>query len=86
MLVHHYPKRWKSAPRVLVDVIPILDMVKFQLLEVGEWVNVVGYVSPPPQAEASAVPFVQAVMIWSAGIINLDEYESALAARQKTGS
>lgn len=86
MLVHHYPKRWKIAPKVLVDVNPILDMVKFQDLEIGAWINVVGYISPPSRTESSALPCVQAIMIWSAGIINMDEYESALAARQKTGS
>lgn len=86
MLVHQYPKRWKTAPRALVDINPILDTVKFQDLEVGAWINVVGYVSSSSQTEASARSSVQAVMIWSAGIINLDEYESALAARQKTGS
>ncbi|KAF1354676.1 CST complex subunit Ten1 [Delphinella strobiligena] len=86
VLLHHYPKRWKTAPKVIVDVNPLLDTVKFHDLEVGAWTNVIGYISPQSQTGARILPCVQAVMIWSAGIINLDEYESALAARQKTGS
>ena len=60
--------------------------------QVGEWVNVIGYVGKDDKAlkrrkrgEASTVR-VQAVMLWSAGSVKLGEYEEAVLRRKKVES
>jgi hypothetical protein len=70
-----------------VNVAYVLDGLNFELTQVGAWVNVVGYVrnsaderSHPGQMSC----LVDAVVIWSAGAIKLDEYEAAVRDLQAT--
>jgi len=70
-----------------VNVAYVLDALNFELTQVGAWVNVVGYVrttrdenSDPGKSSRS----VDAVVIWSAGAIKLDEYEAAVRELQAT--
>jgi len=70
-----------------------------QELDVGAWINVVGTVSFSSQTERdsqsgsksgrkrsrsrSRVIAVQAILLWSAGLLKLDDYEKALALRRE---
>lgn len=101
-LTHNYPPT-ASGHQVfaLVNVDHVLESIKSTDLQVGSWVNVIGYVTPaaagaaktytvPAQAErrskqdaaARRNVTMQAIMLWSAGAINLDEYEKALQMRK----
>lgn len=85
-LHHHFPKR--SSTKALVDVRLLLEKLTAEQTSVGEWVNVIGYISSAPPvltkksskkgSEASAV-HVQALMLWSAGPLSISRYETCLA-------
>lgn len=85
-LHHQFPKR--SSTKALVDVRLLLERLTAEQTSVGEWVNVIGYISSAPPLlakksskqglEASAV-HVQALMLWSAGPLNISRYETCLA-------
>jgi hypothetical protein len=63
-----------------VNVAYVLDALNFELTQVGAWVNVVGYVKTTADGRCC----VDAVVIWSAGAIKLDEYEAAVRDLQAT--
>lgn len=70
-----------------VNVAHVLDALNFELTQVGAWVNVVGYIQNAVdvrQGSSSASVEVDAVLIWSAGAIKLDEYEAAVRDLQAT--
>lgn len=87
-LQHEFPKG--SSIRALVDVRLLLEKLTAEQTSVGEWVNVIGYISTTPRApvkksskrkmEASAV-HVQALMLWSAGPLVISQYETLCLAR-----
>lgn len=77
----------------------VLESVKSELLQVGAWVNIVGYVKPHTQVSATlsrrrrssssssrilSIPTVEVLMIWSAGAIELSGYQSAVRSFQST--
>lgn len=81
-------------PTAIVNVDNVLETMKHDLLEVGAWLNIVGYVertsevarpARPQNAEINppAATHVTATMIWSAGAIKLDRYEAAVQGYQK---
>lgn len=73
---------------------PIIDTLNVELTQVGAWINVVGYVkhleqtSKAPASHASkdaplwAASSIDAIAVWSAGAIKLDEYEAAVKSLQ----
>jgi hypothetical protein len=63
-----------------VNVAYVLDALNFELTQVGAWVNVVGYM----KTTTNGYSCVDAVVIWSAGAIKLDEYEAAVRDLQAT--
>ncbi|RLL93950.1 hypothetical protein CFD26_102166 [Aspergillus turcosus] len=75
---------------VAVDVNAVLESVTAEELRVGAWVNVVGYVrswgsdSDGDDHDAlrklrmSSPVYVEAVMVFSAGVVELGEYERVL--------
>lgn len=66
----------------MVDVTVIVETMKREDLEVGAWVNVVGYVQKSRgKGTGSVRVLVQAVTVWSAVAVRLGEYEKALAGR-----
>jgi hypothetical protein len=70
-----------------VNVAYVLDALNFELTQVGAWVNVVGYVRNSGDAHSDSGKVscsVDAVVIWSAGAIRLDEYEAAVRDLQAT--
>ena len=91
----HLKDRFASttAPSTLgsasVNVAYVLDALNIELTQVGAWVNVVGYVRSVGDVDCDSGKTscsVDAVVIWSAGAIKLDEYEAALRDLQATTS
>ncbi|KAL4811519.1 CST complex subunit Ten1 [Aspergillus unguis] len=83
------PKSKQHAPSITVDVNAVLEAVTWEELCVGAWVNVIGYVrqtSPAlgdnvkePAGSVFASVHVDAVVIFSAGVVDLGEYEQILS-------
>ena len=70
-----------------VNVAYVLDALNLELTQVGAWVNVVGYVRSAGNvhSDSGKTPCsVDAVVIWSAGAIKLDDYEAAIRDLQAT--
>lgn len=70
-----------------VNVAYVLDALNLELTQVGAWLNVVGYVrsaTDEQRKSGSTSSSVDAVVIWSAGAIRLDEYEAAVRDLQAT--
>lgn len=82
----------------LVDVNLLLSTLKATDTQVGEWVNVIGYVEVSDEASAArqqqrgakdaarrmtGVSRVQAVMLWSAGAVRITDYEKVLEERKR---
>jgi hypothetical protein len=79
-LKHNYPP--SSKPKIaLVNVQVILDTITRKEVEVGSWLNVIGYVERRDEKEKGI--FVQAIVIWDAGDVDLVAYEKAVRARQE---
>ncbi|KAI5274336.1 hypothetical protein E4T47_02557 [Aureobasidium subglaciale] len=79
-LFHNFPTP-QDRQIAQVDISQLLDTIDRQLLQIGAWINVIGYVTPSTSTNRIQV---QAVIIWSAGAINLQQYETALVSRQTT--
>lgn len=88
MLRSAYPAVNTSVPCALVNVENILELVDHRLLEIGAWVNVVGYIEkhqeskPLKPDQASPSVMVRATLLWSAGAIRMDRYEAAVREYQ----
>ncbi|KAH0536736.1 hypothetical protein FGG08_006408 [Glutinoglossum americanum] len=94
-LQHAYPSPSPHLPTAYVDVNPPLSALKPTDTQFGEWVNVIGYVTDGSslagssggdkrgelKSRARASANVQAVMLWSAGAIDVGEYERVLEDR-----
>jgi len=55
--------------------------------QVGAWVNVIGYMRQNDGSQSTSKPrasMVDAVLIWSAGAIKLEDYEAAVRALHDT--
>lgn len=64
-----------------MDVNLLVSTLRYTDTQIGEWINVLGYVqSKSRDSPAPLSTNVQAVMLWSAGFIKLDEYEAMLPA------
>ena len=67
-----------------MDVRLLLETLNSTDTRVGEWVNVIGYVTAayPPGSRSmeylANTTSIQAIVFWSAGSIKLDEYEKSL--------
>ena len=57
----------------------VLRSIKHTELDVGSWINVIGYVE---RTEEQTIA-VQAIAVWSAGNVDLDVYQKAIEARNK---
>lgn len=77
-LKHDFPAC--SPPMIAnVDVVHVLERIKRQELDVGSWINVMGYVERRKEKGV----FVQAVAIWDAGNVDLIAYEKAVVKRKE---
>lgn len=95
-LRHAYPPPPQPGVVALVDVTLLLSTLTVTDTQVGEWVNVVGYVAAGENSSAGdgrgargrdedGKVFVrmQAIMLWSAGSVRIGEYERVLTERQR---
>lgn len=57
----------------------VLERIKRDEVEVGSWINVMGYVE---QRKEKGV-FVQAIAVWNAGNVDLDAYEKAVEKKME---
>jgi hypothetical protein len=79
-LRHAYPA--SDPPKVAnVNIDHVLQTIKHTDLQVGAWINVIGYVERRKERGI----FVQAIVVWGAGNLNLDAYEKAAKARKESG-
>ncbi|KAL4761641.1 nuclear telomere cap complex subunit Ten1 [Aspergillus foveolatus] len=88
VLEHNYPRTKKpkqpkqDPPSVSVDVNAVLETVTWEELCVGAWVNVIGYVRREPGQNLGGEPsdsvYVDAVVVFPAGAVDLGEYERIL--------
>lgn len=73
-----------------MDLNLLLSTLHSTDIQIGEWVNVMGYVTEPRSKQDRTSEdkkngvFVQAIVLWSAGSIKLDRYEKALANQLET--
>ncbi|KAI4844190.1 hypothetical protein E4T44_06338 [Aureobasidium sp. EXF-8845] len=79
-LFHNFPAP-QNRHTVQIDISQILDTFQHQNLQIGAWLNVIGYITPSRSRSRSKV---QAILVWSAGAVNLQQYETALVLRQST--
>ncbi|GIZ42175.1 hypothetical protein CKM354_000545300 [Cercospora kikuchii] len=94
-----YPGTKSKTPTLLATIDNVLENVHHDLLQVGSWLNIVGYVQKPVKFESSirnsnsqrsrrrtrrVTPLVDVLMIWSAGAVKLDDYLSAVRSFQET--
>jgi len=82
-----FPATSATSGTAKVNVNNLLDVLNVEKTQVGAWVNVIGYVHQIHEAQPTTKPrasMVDAVLIWSAGPIKLDEYEAAVKALQTT--
>ncbi|CAA9962780.1 hypothetical protein P3342_002550 [Pyrenophora teres f. teres] len=77
-LKHHYPV---SSPPLIanVDIEHVLEKVKRHEVDVGTWLNVIGYV----QRRTNKGVSVQALCIWDAGNPDLAAYTKAVEMRNE---
>ncbi|KAK5115327.1 hypothetical protein LTR62_001527 [Meristemomyces frigidus] len=84
----HYPSTAKDTPTILVLVDAIKDSLNHELLAVGSWLNVIGYVRSRPNeckvSRQAQVAFVEAIVMWSAGAIQHNKYQAAVADFQQS--
>ncbi|KAF2201183.1 hypothetical protein GQ43DRAFT_480920 [Delitschia confertaspora ATCC 74209] len=89
-----------SSPAVvaIVNIQHVLQSIKREDMEVGAWINVMGYVMEDQGRTVGAVPRilssgkakpekyvrVQALTVWSAGDVDLDSYTDAVLQRQSS--
>lgn len=77
-LKHQYPG--SEAHKIAnVDIQHLLETVKRHEIDVGAWINVIGYIER--QTEKKGI-CVQAVAIWDAGNVDLDAYYNSVVKRK----
>lgn len=80
-LEHNHPPG--NMLKAFVDVRLLLNTLKSTDTRVGEWVNVMGYItmtgSAPPTNHT--IP-IQAIVLWASGPLKLDVYERSLDAQK----
>ena len=86
-------KTIQDTVTALVDVKLLSESLKLTDIQEGEWLNVIGYVDTvssrkagkPTRINEEKVALevkIDAVMLWSAGAVMIDKYESALQGRK----
>jgi len=93
-LQHAYPPPSAGNAIAMVDVTLLLEGLRREDMEVGAWVNVIGYVEEGERrmkgrregdgggsVGVSVQVRVKAIMLWSAGGVKVGEYERVLEER-----
>lgn len=94
-LQHHHQAQDSRCVFALVDVTLVLQTLKSDQIRVGEWVNVIGYitaVNPLParkgstgeneviQARVQTQVRIRALLIWSSGPLDTQRYNDSVNA------
>ena len=79
-LKHDYPVS-SPPPIANVDIHHVLERITQHEVDVGTWLNVIGYVERTTKKGV----FVQAVAVWDAGNVDLVAYEKAVEKRNEAG-
>jgi len=92
LLKHDYPRE-NQPVRARVNLDHIRESLNYTALEVGAWVNVVGYIQNGVTTSSATVDVelrdagedvrVQAILLWEAMSIRIDQYEKTLEARRE---
>ncbi|CAK7272993.1 hypothetical protein SEPCBS119000_005418 [Sporothrix epigloea] len=77
----HTPHRTDVRARVHIDL--VLERLTAEQTSVGAWINVLGYVA---DAVDTGDIHIQAVLLWSTGPLNLQEYERQLSSMMESNS
>ncbi|KND89743.1 hypothetical protein TOPH_05687 [Tolypocladium ophioglossoides CBS 100239] len=77
---HRHPKGTNVTVSVNVEL--VLETLRSELTRIGEWVNVIGYVTAKPKDPAAisggaGVPsaYIQALLLWPTGPLDVQQYE-----------
>ncbi|KAI6791847.1 hypothetical protein KC363_g6270 [Hortaea werneckii] len=96
-----YPATANHTPTAVVSVGNLLESLNHELIAVGSWINVIGYLRPLPEFLVRSadgknsrgtkrishpVVFVESSMIWSAGNVRTEKYDAALTELQLAGT
>jgi hypothetical protein len=71
----------------LVDVRLVLERLTGDHTRPGEWVNVLGYVAailPDNLRHGELVVHVQALLVWSAGALDIQQYQTSVESLQRS--
>ena len=82
-LEHNHPPG--NILKVHVDVKLLLNSLKSHQTQIGEWLNVMGYIErrkkqSTPKTDEGDI-HVQALVLWSSGPFNLEGYEKSLGRK-----
>ncbi|EXU96111.1 telomere capping protein [Metarhizium robertsii] len=81
-LGHVYPKDTNVLVSVNIEL--VLETLQPGLARAGEWLNIIGYVIDGPAGDAettrSVGAHVQALMVWSTGPLDIQQYEREIGA------
>ncbi|KAF2861374.1 hypothetical protein K470DRAFT_215148 [Piedraia hortae CBS 480.64] len=77
MLCTRFPTKSRT-PAAIVGVTNVLETLNHELVTVGAWLNIMGHVGTKQK-----VPYVEATMVWPAGVVNLDRYHAAVEGFHK---
>ena len=80
MLVHSRDPSARICAQV--DISLVADSLTGSDTQEGAWVNVIGVVSRAGRIRRGIMVQVQAMMVWSAGALNIQRYEQALEEMQ----
>lgn len=90
-LHHNFPKT--SDVKAVVDVRLLLAKLNAEHTSIGQWVNVIGYIAvshsgptakiPKQPKTSESIVYIQALMLWSAGPLDVNRYEACLADMAK---
>ncbi|KAI3342496.1 CST complex subunit Ten1 [Ustulina deusta] len=82
-LQHRYPKEGGDV-EALVDVNLLLETLKSEQTDVGQWVHVIGYLTSvnqnSPRSKTASRIGVQALILWIAQDLDLGAYEKSMLA------
>ncbi|KAI9711363.1 MAG: hypothetical protein M1812_007212 [Candelaria pacifica] len=93
LLKHDYPTSSPGPATARVNIDLVLSNIKATDTQIGEWVNIIGYITAPTPGRKNASlnrsikdsnrVNVQAIALWSAGSIKLGNYERILEERKE---
>jgi uncharacterized protein YbgA (DUF1722 family) len=83
-LKHNYPAA-DIAAVANVDIVHVLERIKSREMDVGTWINVIGYVERHVERSKKNEVFVQAIAVWDAGNVDVSAYEKAVQAKKAAG-